>query len=284
MKSLYKQIIGMTSILLFSAFAFPNNIVGNPGDSVVGEFTAITEDLFQRLRSLPPNSDLSRLVEARKFTNLKSSEVVRVEGIERDAANIPGSKKTIILSRKRWPSVRLFRDHVWMLALHEYAGVVGIVDTNFHFSLSVLRRLGASDIFQLGDLNQLHCSIEPTNKFSNPPGDFVLQKLRDQFFQAKWIRNSKKQKCFWNSCPEEILLSSDLLCTFSKYDQRIFFCASNSNKDIFLNSKKSKVQRMDPNGIELEESMIHLQIISPALEAHAGPGLIQWSYQTANCL
>ena len=270
--------------------AFANNIIGNPGDATVIEFTSLTQDLIQRLKNTPhqqlgPYAQIALQIQ-NSFgqIHIESRHTVSIDNIERDAMNIPAQGK-IILNRRRWPQIRLFRDHVWLLALHELLGVLKINDPEpFQKSIGILKRLGVSDLFSFASSHTLTCrtsDLSNSNVQGQDPGIFMMSQLAPEFFKITW-RSSGLQKCWQSECPKEKPITEGINCKTSLYDQRVFQCFDESQK-IAINSMKSKISQIDFNGVELERSDLQIDISSPTTTELFGPGRQQWNFKSGDC-
>lgn len=140
---------------------------GNAGDTYVTEFTLTARDLLVRLKLLPSSElrevNLTRLAGAIASVKVSSEEKVVLRGREVDAMNDP-ELGIIVVSRSRWRTLRTAPETTnrLTLVLHEYLFHIGVDDTNFRLSGSLIPQMQIKDF----NPNRWWNPLNPSNRLT----------------------------------------------------------------------------------------------------------------------
>tara|TARA_B110001454_G_C12722992_1_gene435604 strand:- start:4505 stop:5332 length:828 start_codon:yes stop_codon:yes gene_type:complete len=134
-----KSLVSFVGIIGLASISFAQNLVGNGGDVVAGEFNSIarTAVYFLQKRNLKSGdlelvSDIQKKIETTVVESVVDELVI--DGRVVDAINYP-SVSAIKINRKRWEQVRLRSpSERTLIVLHEYIWIAGVDDSHYAIS------------------------------------------------------------------------------------------------------------------------------------------------------
>jgi hypothetical protein len=155
---------------------------GNPGDTVVREFTITAQDIFNRMKLLPESEREG--VDMNKFQGaILNAEIVSRDRLveplndnEVPAMNFPSDNK-IVINRRLWPQYRSAEqtENRFGLVLHEFLMLMRVDDDRFLLSNKIVAKLNVGQ-FNSG---RFWNSLNPVNRISTSlifnPGDCALK-------------------------------------------------------------------------------------------------------------
>jgi len=137
-----KFMFTMLVSLFIGSTSWATKVIGNGGDTYALEFTLIAKDIQNHLEIMASSREINLLSlnEAIKSTKVESTEnKLFLNNIPKDAINYP-TEKRIIFNRTAWVnSKESFKPS---LVLHEYLGIMGINDSSYSLSISLLKSFG----------------------------------------------------------------------------------------------------------------------------------------------
>lgn len=132
-------ILIVVCILAPVSFAAAGNERGNGGDEYSKDFIQLGLDVWQTLERMPVegvnNNDLLRAIQR---TSVSSKLSLTLNGNEVDAINYPDAiNPHIDVSRSGWDRMGISTHRRAFLVFHEYLGILGVDDSQFHVSLQL---------------------------------------------------------------------------------------------------------------------------------------------------
>lgn len=151
MKSLY----ALLTLLLVApqlASARVGGDHGNPGNTVLREFTLTAQDIFNRMKLLPASElvgiDMNKLQGAILNVEVESRDVLTdpEDGEEKPAMNFP-SRNKIVVNRTMWNRLRSAEEteNRLSIVLHEYLGIIGVEYKDFNITNRLIPQLNVKE-------------------------------------------------------------------------------------------------------------------------------------------
>ena len=146
MKSLYALLTLLAFVAPHVASARVGGDHGNPGNTVVREFTLTAQDVFNRMKLLPSSElvgiDMNKLQGAILNVEVESRDVPLTDpedGEEKPAMNFP-SRNKIVVSTTWWSRLRRAEEteNRLSIVLHEYLGIIGVEYKDFNITNRII--------------------------------------------------------------------------------------------------------------------------------------------------